>query len=425
MWLLNTNTGALRHFQSPEDVPGGYAILSHVWGRPEEEDTFQSVQAAAKTCEEDASLSRTQNASSAGPETSNVMDAVIELQIMVRRQEAILSAVLARLDQLESKSRNHANSPEFNNIPVALDPHALLSGPVATSSYETYTAPVLRTPRDHLSPKIQSFLKHAEEQGYEWAWSDTCCIDKTSSTELTEAINSMFRYYSLSVVCYAYLSDVSVPNGWTYQSDRFPYTLNYSFKNSTWHKRGWTLQELLAPDNVVFMSNDWTFLGTKYTLAVKLEAATGIPTSILRLEEDFATMNIATRMSWAATRETTRIEDEAYCLLGIFGVNMPTIYGEGRKAFYRLQKEILGGPVDSTFLVWQDSLGYLEDCVWASDTEGLTRTANDSGGPQGHALAQSPKQFHHIGPTATIRTGHYATSTQVGLFSVNCCANGY
>ena len=134
-------------------------------------------------------------------------------------------------------------------------------------------------PRDLLSPKIREFLIQAEKHGFDWAWADTlCCIDKASSAELTEAINSMFRYYSLSTVCYAYLSDASQENV------RSRIVGPGFFRSSRWHTRGWTLQELLALTTVLFMSHQWTELGNKYTLAEELEIITGIPARVLRFE---------------------------------------------------------------------------------------------------------------------------------------------
>ena len=159
----------------------------------------------------------------------------------------------------------------------------------------------------------------AEEHGLEWAWADTCCIDKTSSAELTEAINSMFEYYSRSYVCYAYLSDV--PGRLSARSDLY---WKMQFQFSKWYSRGWTLQELIAPKTLIFMAEDWSRLGTKYELAPLLGDMENMPpTSVLRFEMDFSETSVAQRMSWAARRATTRVEDEAYCLFGLFGINMP------------------------------------------------------------------------------------------------------
>ncbi|KAH9936747.1 heterokaryon incompatibility protein-domain-containing protein, partial [Epithele typhae] len=238
MWLLGTARANLVFFPQPEDVPGGYAILSHTWEG--EEESFQKPR--------------------------------------------------------------RSSPPWFN-------------------------------PRDRLTPKTRSFLELAEQHGHEYAWVDTCCINKESSAELSEGINSMFRYYALSAICYVYLSDVE-------HSDTYSHDIWGAFKGSRWHRRGWTLQELIASRVLVFYSKEWIYMGTKYELADRLKEATGISAAVLRFESPFTDASIAMRISWAAYRETTRPEDGAYSLFGLFGVNMPTLYGEGRHAFCRLLMEI-------------------------------------------------------------------------------------
>ncbi|KAI1791160.1 HET-domain-containing protein [Ganoderma leucocontextum] len=201
-----------------------------------------------------------------------------------------------------------------------------------------------KNPRDFVSKKIREFCVLAESLGYEWGWADTCCIDKTSSSELSEAINSMFRYYFLSEVCIVFLHDV--PTGCALDEH------GPEFRDSRWHKRGWTLQELIAPKNVVFYSQDWQKLSTKVEKAPLLEEITGIPEDVLMGKKGVTEMSVAARMSWAAYRETTREEDEAYCLLGILKVDMYTSYGEGRHAFYRLQEEFIKRSTDTSLFAW-------------------------------------------------------------------------
>jgi hypothetical protein len=171
-------------------------------------------------------------------------------------------------------------------------------------------------------------------------WIDTCCIDKTSSAELSEAINSMYMWYQNSQVCYAYLSDVDnlAPEG----LGVFP-----SFRHSKWWSRGWTLQELLAPKFVEFYARDWTEIGTKSSMQEIVQ-------QVARIGNINATGQcVAEKMSWASHRETTRIEDEAYCLMGIFGINMPLLYGEGEKALFRLQSEIWAQTGDESIFAWE------------------------------------------------------------------------
>ncbi|KAH9920851.1 uncharacterized protein BXZ73DRAFT_1836, partial [Epithele typhae] len=254
MWALTTHNATLTRFDAPEDIPDGYAIISHVW--TSQEDSFQHVQS-------------------------------------------------------------------FN------------SQAATRSGYNS---------RDHLSDKMRMFCTLAESYGYRWAWSDTACINKESSAELSGDINSMFNYYAAAQICFVYLADV--PG----RSD--PWQPGSYFRRSKWHRRGWTLQELLAPEMVVFLSVDWGVIGTKAELSGLLSEITSIPEQILTFEADITDVSIAQRMSWAAKRSTTREEDQAYCLLGIFGINMPMLYGEGGKAFYRLQEELMRTSNDTSLWAW-------------------------------------------------------------------------
>lgn len=197
--------------------------------------------------------------------------------------------------------------------------------------------------------KVEGCCAQALKEDLSYVWTDTCCIDRSSSAELSEAINSMYRYYRSSGVCFAYLQDVS-----TAESD--PEAANSEFRGSEWFKRGWTLQELIAPKNVIFFSKDWAEFGSRKSLAVTLEQITNIDRYILWDPVKMDGANISTRMSWAAKRNTTRIEDRAYSLMGIFSVNMPIIYGEGEGAFTRLQLEIIKTSTDHSIFAWDDPL---------------------------------------------------------------------
>ena len=178
---------------------------------------------------------------------------------------------------------------------------------------------------------------------------NSCCIDKTSSAELTEAINSMFRWYKNSAVCYAYFVDVSNPESTTLITNAV--TME-QFEQSRWFRRGWTLQELIAPTDVFFYSREWHHLGTKIGLSTIISDITNIEPQFLD-SKNLESASIAQKMSWASKRETSRPEDIAYCLLGIFDVNMPMIYGEGTKAFLRLQEEIMDTyPYDFSIFAW-------------------------------------------------------------------------
>ena len=182
----------------------------------------------------------------------------------------------------------------------------------------------------------------------EWLWVDTCCIDKRSSAELSEAINSMYRWYANAKVCYAYLHDVPGSSLPTARDKRY-----FDFNGwPEWFSRGWTLQELIAPTNVQFLNKNWQTIGDKRTLAPILEYITGVPEDILVDGLRGNRPCVAQIMSWAAHRTTTRVEDRAYSLMGLLDINMPMLYGEGRKAFHRLQLETIRTSNDQSIFAW-------------------------------------------------------------------------
>ncbi|KAF5493875.1 Vegetative incompatibility protein HET-E-1 [Colletotrichum fructicola] len=197
--------------------------------------------------------------------------------------------------------------------------------------------------------KITSFCKIVNEflsDPVEHVWVDTCCIDKSSSEELSEGINSMFRYYQEAVSCFVYLADV------VYSDPSKP--VDTSFEGSRWFTRGWTLQELIAPTDLLFFDNNWQRIETKVNLASRISNTTKVD-EITLISGDWSGASIARRMSWAATRQITRLEDIAYCLLGLFNVHMPLLYGEGSRAFIRLQEEILRQSDDYSIFAWDAS----------------------------------------------------------------------
>lgn len=154
----------------------------------------------------------------------------------------------------------------------------------------------------------------------------------------------MYQWYKKAGVCYAYLSDVE-----PFQPDNLKVGM---MEASRWFKRGWTLQELIAPSTIEFYDASWSEIGTKSSISRLLSQITGIRLEVLR-GQSLKSCNVAERMSWAAQRGTTRSEDMAYCLMGLFDVNMPLLYGEGEvRAFVRLQEEILRSNEDYTIFVW-------------------------------------------------------------------------
>ncbi|KAF7550885.1 hypothetical protein G7Z17_g5416 [Cylindrodendrum hubeiense] len=231
--------------------------------------------------------------------------------------------------------------------------------------------------------KIERACSEARNRGLDYVWVDTCCIDKTSSAELSEAINSMFRWYEAAEVCLAYLVDVPpTENGG-----------NSLFEASRWFTRGWTLQELLAPRALDFFASDWTFIANRTHLASRVSNITGIDEEYLLTDPSLGsrtdllgTASIAKKMSWASMRITTRKEDIAYSLLGIFGVNIPLIYGEGAKAFLRLQEEIMRSAFDPTLLAWSPNL-----LVWNPTLLDWSKRSYEK--PLTHGLHPPPNLF--------------------------------
>ena len=273
----------------------------------------------------------------------------------------------------------------------------------------------------------ETALEYREVQ-LEWGWIDTCCIDVRSSAELSEGIQSMYPFYEFSTVCYAYIADV--PRVDTADSE--------SFQTSRYFKRGWTLQELLAPWDVVFCNQRWEVIGHKCThrkdqdgrcklledlqprlgpeINREISQASGIAARYLETPGAPLEASIACRMSWAARRETKRIEDIAYCLLGIFDVNLPMLYGEGRKAFWRLQQEIMLVSNDPSIFAWdkpRDGTGESVFATGPSDFSGCRNVRWLKGGSNAEfIMAKRDLEYH--GPAAK-------WNDQTFVLRLNCC----
>jgi hypothetical protein len=241
-----------------------------------------------------------------------------------------------RLLQLKSNGEFGLTKDLINNIP----PYAILSHTWGNDEEEVTFKDLAESSRDIKAgyQKIQFCADQAARDGLEHFWVDTCCIDKSNNTELSEAINSMFRWYRNAAKCYVYLSDVSINE---HNQNNLPsQSWEAAFRKSRWFTRGWTLQELIAPPSVEFFSVEGKRLGDKKSLGQQIHEATGLAVQALEGRTLFE-YSVDERMSWAEKRETKREEDKAYSLLGIFDIHMPLIYGEGIKnAFRRLQEEI-------------------------------------------------------------------------------------
>ncbi|KAM5544352.1 hypothetical protein V8D89_002012 [Ganoderma adspersum] len=295
MRLLDLITGDFIEFSSPSTTLP-YAILSHRWDATEQ--TYQDIQAIQKLFEKN------------GPSST--------------------PALRPCLPSCSSLSHNGASSfPPSPALPQSIwDPHSGLSN------------------------KVCHACDAARRDGFRYLWIDSCCIDKTSSSELSESINSMFVWYRDAEVCYTFLVDVPTAPFAMLESK------GSAFRTSVWFTRGWTLQELIAPRQLVFLSRTWEPLGTKACLSKLIEEITGIPMSVLAsggqgtIHRSLDKCSVAQRMSWAAHRNTAKVEDRAYSLLGIFDIQMALLYGEGERAFLRLQEEILRRIPDQTIFAW-------------------------------------------------------------------------
>ncbi|KAI0483980.1 HET-domain-containing protein [Xylariaceae sp. FL0804] len=339
MWLLNTATLRLESFDEVRAASVPYAILSHVWGKGEV--LFHEVEQEQKHHDDD-------------DYEDEDGDASIQAQATGKEKER-----KGRVQRREGWA------------------------------------------------KIRGFFAAARRLGLSHAWIDTCCIDKRNSADLSEALNSMYAYYRDANVCLIYLRDVPGPPSPTEQQQQQEQQEEEqeeetrreaqlgAVRASVWFSRGWTLQELLAPARRRFFAEDWTEIPGGEGLDDVLAAASGIDHAVIRDRDIVPKYSVAERMSWAAGRRTTRPEDAAYSLMGIFGVSMPVLYGEGMtKAFMRLQAEIMQMSFDMTIFAWRG--GY--------HSSGL--------------LAHSPSDF--AGSTSLQPWGPYNVApfsmTNVGLF---------
>ena len=244
--------------------------------------------------------------------------------------------------------------------------------------------------------KIKKFCELAARDGHDWAWVDSCAIDKRSSAELSEAINSMFKWYHDSKMCYAHLSDFNLERAWEARKlpssdDERMELVEKDVNNincqdlvaSRYFKRGWTLQEMLAPRRLTFVDCKWRAFGTRSSLAQPIKEITGISDIFLTMPRSFRYASFAERMSWSVNRRTTRTEDFAYCLLGIVDIHMPLLYGEGNKAFERLYQELCRSPR------WANDFSIF---LWNPDDRLRATSAPDAVPPDPN-MPHSPAEF--------------------------------
>ncbi|KAH3907170.1 hypothetical protein HBH56_191330 [Parastagonospora nodorum] len=253
----------------------------------------------------------------------------------------------------------------------AIPPYAILSHRWGEEevSFEQFSFSPATAERMKGIRKIKYCAAQAKKEDIDWCWVDTCCIDKRSSSELSEAINSMYQWYHNAECCYAYLEDI------TYEKELESLMPAELVVESKWFSRGWTLQELIAPKKLNFYSSSWVDMGQRSISSELISRRCGIDRDILDGKSSIDGASVAQRMRWASNRETRRVEDVAYCLMGLFDVNMPLLYGEGRKAFIRLQEEIIKRSGDQSIFSWID--------------ESATRTTLRG------LLARTPNEFRH------------------------------
>lgn len=350
--FLNTTTGEFEWHVDPRKVY--YAILSHTWRSFED-----------------------------GGEQSYGEVRILQAEVAAKVHESQL-AVVCELKLLRSFQPSH--------IPHPSTQISLSTGPICSSIFG----------HTKLSAKIKGICKVARQAGFELIWIDSCCIDKESSVELSEAINSMFGWYTFADKCYVYLEDV-------FDGDS-PRNCNSGFWRTRWHTRCWTLQELIAPKEVEFLSQTWCLLGTKLGLAVTLGEITGVDCDILTGHTTLDSVSVARRMSWAAKRKATRLEDIAYSLLGLFDIHMSPIYGEGMNAFLRLQEEIVRTIPDQSIFAWGSSCT-LQPPTYSFSSDDNQYDTNLT--PPGSLFASSPRDFKGCQDIVPVSSFHF--SSMLGL----------
>ena len=212
--------------------------------------------------------------------------------------------------------------------------------------------------------KLQTFCRIVRDGGYEWAWSDTCCIDKSDNFVLQEALVAMFKWYQGAARTIVFLRGV--------------HSLSQlgALIKSIWNTRAWTLQEYIASRVIHFYTEDWTlYLNLQVSnhkesqeVISEMEQATGVSAEQLMALRPGLT-NIREKLWLASTRQTTLVEDAAYSLLGIFSITgLPAIYGEGEDSLGRLLAHVLAGSGDLSVLAWTGESGNFNSCLPACIT---------------------------------------------------------
>ncbi|PIL25285.1 hypothetical protein GSI_13174 [Ganoderma sinense ZZ0214-1] len=424
MRLVDTETGEFVDFVDLERTPP-YAILSHTWDKDGEQSYQELVKIQEKykpqcpPSEEHGSANSHSDDPTAVPEVptpSEERTTSSHSPLLLFQGNPGSCSVWRRLGMGRARIFSIIQTwlcctPDLTTLPELETPSGpgALSDPELPNDIQTPSSPhtTLRSiwdPDSGLSEKVRRACEIARRDGYRYIWIDSCCINKESSSELSEAINSMYNWYRAAQVCYAFLVDVP--------SNEDPRAKKSMFRRSRWFTRGWTLQELIAPLVVVFLSQDWEGLGTKDALAEVVYEITSVDCGILAHEREVSNESVADRMRWASARKTTRVEDEAYGLLGIFGITMPTLYGEGQYAFRRLQEEILQRIPDQSLSAWgYECPSSIQTLSNTDDRVGLYETSQT-------LLAPSPRSF-------ALSRGRMIPATGASIKPLELCIEEY
>ncbi|KAF8552354.1 hypothetical protein OG21DRAFT_150336 [Imleria badia] len=206
--------------------------------------------------------------------------------------------------------------------------------------------------------KLRMFCKIVRDSGFRWAWSDTCCINKADHFVLQEALVSMFKWYEGSAVTIVLLRGVRSPSK------------RGDLVKSIWNTRAWMLQEYHASKVVRFYTEDWKpYLNLVIPnhkdspeIISEMEEATGVSArALMALRPGLD--DIREKLRLASTRQTTRVEDAAYSLLGIFSMSLGIVYGEGDKALGRFLAQLLMSSGDTSILAWTGQSGSFNSCL--------------------------------------------------------------
>lgn len=242
----------------------------------------------------------------------------------------------------------------------------------------------------------------ARAAGIEWLWNHSACVDERSSAALSEAINSLAQVHRNCEYIIIYLEDLDwEPGGEDLTSERLA--------TCRWIRNIWAIPEIIFPREASFYSSEWKQIGTKKSLLLHLSSIIGIDRAVLEDSDCLEDYSIARRMSWASEMSVSRIEDSAYALLGLFDISMPIVYGEGRKAFLKLQEEIMRDTDDLSLLAWDDLDDQEYNGLFAQSSACFRRFRN---GPTTSLFVKGEVQIHCAG--ITMQTSFWKTGN--GLF---------